>query len=289
MESSISIPTPKTPHKPTSRDDRLRIETLYFDANWTQPEITLQLNLTLNQFKYALAHRLTPQKTRAGRKALLNTPQRKRLIEWVTASKENRQVAWPEIPALLGWDCGIKAIRAAFKKEGYVRASARQKPPLTYTNQIQRLEWAIEHEDWTEEQWFSVLWSDETWVKPGRHTRLRITRLKGSSELYHPDCIAPRYQRKIGWMFWGSISGKYGRHKGLFWEKDWETINEGSYSGIIIPIVQQILQEYPDLQFQQDNTKGHASAFVKSVFEAIKIEPILWPPNSPDLNPIETI
>ena len=90
-------------------------------------------------------------------------------------------------------------------------------------------------------------------------------------------------------MFWGSISGKYSQHKGLFWEKDWETINEGSYSGIIIPIVQQILQEYPDLQFQQDNAKGHSAAFTKSVFEAIGIEPIFWPPNSPDLNPIETI
>ena len=164
MDSSISIPTPKTPHKSTSRDDRLRIETLYFDANWTQPEIALQLNLTLNQIKYALAHRLTPQKTRAGRKALLNTPQRKRLVEWVTASKENREVPWPDIPALLGWDCGIKAIRAGFKKEGYVRACARQKPPFIYQNQIQRLQWAIEHEDWTEEQWFSILWSDETWV-----------------------------------------------------------------------------------------------------------------------------
>jgi hypothetical protein len=43
-------------------------------------------------------------------------------------------------------------------------------------------------------------------------------------------------------MFWGSISGKYGRYKGLFWEKDWETINEGSYSGIIIPIVDDILR-----------------------------------------------
>ena len=60
-------------------------------------------------------------------------------------------------------------------------------------------------------------------------------------------------------MFWGSISGKYGKHQGLFWEKDWETINKGSYSGIIIPIVQEILQQYPELQFQQDNAKGHAS------------------------------
>jgi len=90
-------------------------------------------------------------------------------------------------------------------------------------------------------------------------------------------------------MFWGSISGKYGRHRGLFWEKDWETINEGSYSGIIIPIVQEILQQYPDLQFQQDNAKGHAASYTKSVFAAIGIKPIFWPACSPDLNPIETI
>jgi transposase len=90
-------------------------------------------------------------------------------------------------------------------------------------------------------------------------------------------------------MFWGSISGKYGRHKGLFWEKSWETINEGSYSGIIIPLVQEILQQYPELSFQQDNAKGHASQFTMSVFEAIGITPISWPANSPDLNPIETL
>ncbi|SRR6266487_6271148 len=90
-------------------------------------------------------------------------------------------------------------------------------------------------------------------------------------------------------MFWGSISGKYGRHKGLFWEKDWETINKGSYSGIIIPIVQEILQQYLDLYFQQDNAKGHVASFTKSVFNSIGIQPIYWPPFSLDLNPIETL
>jgi hypothetical protein len=90
-------------------------------------------------------------------------------------------------------------------------------------------------------------------------------------------------------MFWGCISGKYGRHKGLFWEKDWETINEGSYSGIIVPLIQEALQEHPELIFQQDNAKGHSSAFTRSVLEAIGVIPIVWPANSPDLNPIETI
>jgi transposase len=66
-------------------------------------------------------------------------------------------------------------------------------------------------------------------------------------------------------------------------------INEGSYSGIIIPIIQETLQQYPDLQFQQDNAKGHASAYTKSVFQSIDIRPIYWPAFSPDLNPIETL
>jgi transposase len=90
-------------------------------------------------------------------------------------------------------------------------------------------------------------------------------------------------------MFWGSISGKYGRHIGLFWEKDWETINEGSYTGIIVPKVQEILLQYPDLSFQQDNAKGHSSSFAKQVLASIGIYPIFWPAFSPDLNPIETI
>lgn len=90
-------------------------------------------------------------------------------------------------------------------------------------------------------------------------------------------------------MFWGSISGKYRRHRSLFWEKDWENINEGSYCGIIVPMVDEILQQYPELQFQQDNGPGHASAFTKSVFKAAGLRVIEWPPNSPDLNPIESL
>jgi hypothetical protein len=39
MESTLSIPTPKTPRKQCSRDDRLRVQTLYFDAGWTQDQI----------------------------------------------------------------------------------------------------------------------------------------------------------------------------------------------------------------------------------------------------------
>lgn len=289
QDSMYSIPTPKTPRKQLSRDDRLRVETLYFDANFTQAQIALQLNISLRQIRYALSHRLTPQKRLRGKRPYLNTPQRKRLIEWVTSSEANRRIRWADIPDILDFDCGEKAIRTAFQKEGFVRRIARRKPPLTERHRQDRLAWAWEHVFWTDEQWDLVLWSDETWVNPGKHTKTWVTRRIGEEDLFHEDCIENRHQRKIGWMFWGSISGKYGRHRGLFWEKDWETVNAGSYSGIIIPIVQEILSQNPELSFQQDNAKGHSAAFTKEVLEAIGITPIFWPANSPDLNPIETV
>ena len=220
MDMTYCVPTPKTPTHPTSRDDRLRVQTLFNQANWEIDDIALQLNLTRRQVEYALTHRLTPQKHRSGRHLLLNTPKRKALISWVCANAENRRVPWPDIPAILGWDCRLTAIQSAFKKEGYVRRFARQKPPISEKDRLLRLQWAQEHLDWGEE-WDNILWSDESWVQPGTHKRQRITRKIGLSEVYHPDCVITKHQRKIGWMFWGCISGRYGKGFGVFWEKEW--------------------------------------------------------------------
>jgi transposase len=57
----------------------------------------------------------------------------------------------------------------------------------------------------------------------------------------------------------------------------------------MVPLVQAIIEEYPELSFQQDNAKGHSSKFTKSILESIGIIPLFWPANSPDLNPIKTI
>jgi hypothetical protein len=41
MEAQILVPTPKQPRKELSRDDRLRVQTLYFDTNFTRAQICL--------------------------------------------------------------------------------------------------------------------------------------------------------------------------------------------------------------------------------------------------------
>ncbi len=131
LQSFYEIPTPKTPTKDCTRDQRLRAQTLYFDAHWTKAEIALQLNLTIDQVKYALRHRVTPQKTRSGRRPLLGLVERKQLIDWVCESRKNRRTPWSKIPGIFGWDCKEYAIATAFQKEGFGRYVALKKPKLT--------------------------------------------------------------------------------------------------------------------------------------------------------------
>ncbi len=191
-ESTIYLPTPKTPTHNASRDDRLRVHCLYFDAGLTVDEIRLITRLTRRQIYYSLDNRPTPQ--HSFKSTLLDTPHRKELIRWVTQSSFTRDIPWAELPRWLEWNCGSTAIRTAFKKEGYTRALRRRKPPISPANQALRLAWAQEHITWTEEQWDEVFWTDESWVQPGYHKRQWCTRRIGLSEVFSADCISHKWQ-----------------------------------------------------------------------------------------------
>ncbi|KAL2068086.1 hypothetical protein VTL71DRAFT_16184 [Oculimacula yallundae] len=214
LDVVYEVPTPKTPYRNCTRDDRLRAQTLYFYAGWSKDDIALQLNLTPGQVQYAISHRLTPQKTKSGRRPLLGPNERKELIEWVCVSRANRRVPWNDIPSILGWNCLIYAIETAFKHEGFARRTALKKPLLIADHIQARLDWAFEHRHWTWEQWKWIFWTDESWVNLGRHRKVKVTRRPG--EVLHLDCLEPKIRKRIGWMFWGGISGAWGKGPGVF-------------------------------------------------------------------------
>ena len=91
------------------------------------------------------------------------------------------------------------------------------------------------------------------------------------------DCVTNRWQRKIGWMFWGCISGRYGKGKGLFWEKDWKTITTQTYCDHTVPEVWLYMLNHPGLRFQQDGGPGHTAKHTMEVFRLSNIEFIFWP------------
>jgi hypothetical protein len=89
-------------------------------------------------------------------------------------------------------------------------------------------------------------------------------------------------------MFWGCFSGN---KKGpcLFWEKKWKSINSEQYCEHTLPLVERHITLHPYLKFMQDNAPAHSSKYTKTWLQTHGITVIKWPPNSPDLNPIEIV
>ena len=129
----------------------------------------------------------------------------------------------------------MKAVRTALRRSGYRRYAALRKPPIIENNRIKRLQFSRAHINWTKEEWYSILWSDETWVTAGRHRKTYVTRRQ--DEALDPTYVVERVQRKGGWMFWGCFSGKYGKGPILFWEKEWSTITSESYCARTVPLI----------------------------------------------------
>lgn len=276
----------------TTRDQRRDIKMAY-RCGKTPYEISKIVDLSERRVKYALKEPDTPKKP-TGRPPKLDTEQRRILVDYVCTSKATRRMTFKELSQeFCYWECGPEAIENALKREGFGLRSAMRKPPISEKNRKLRLKFAKEHRDWTFQQWCKFLWSDETWVKYGRHRKTKV--LRRPNEEWHKDCIEEKVQRKKGWMFWGSFYGCC-KGPGVFWEKDWGTINAKTYCQRILPVVAQFLAdnnglrgEERELIFMQDNAPGHAAKETIAMIEAFGILRLKWPPFSPDLNPIETV
>lgn len=113
------------------------------------------------------------------------------------------------------------------------RYIARSRPVLDEKTRNARLKFAEDHINWTSHQWQSILWSDETWMTYGSRSRIFVTRFK--HEAYADDCVRARYQRPIGWMFFGTFHGSQ-KGPAFIWERhEWGTITAENYQVSLIP------------------------------------------------------
>lgn len=161
--TSRTMDAPATPkhRKQLNRDQRLQVRTLK-DAKFTHQIIATQLSITLRQVEYALHQPLSPGK-KTGRPPSLSPQQTQELIQFITSSREARQISYLSLAQhFQHWGIREHAIRSVLKNAGFSRRIALSKPPLTEVNKAKRLAWAEAHINWTRAQWNTILWSDET-------------------------------------------------------------------------------------------------------------------------------
>ena len=156
------------------------------------------------------------------------------------------------------------------------------------------MKFAKEHQDWTVEQWASVLFSDEMAVKLFMERHVKDYVWRTVDEEYHPHCI--NYERRpigTGMMFWG-VFRKDKMGPGVFFElKKGEKVNSTIYRDQILlgSLLQFWEESFEDIKLpivMEDNTPVHKKVCIP-VREALDMTVLSWPPHSPNLNPIEHI
>jgi hypothetical protein len=173
-------------------------------------------------------------------------------------------------------------------KEAGMKAVVKKKRPLlTKRHRKDRLDFALSHQDWTMEDWKKVVWSDETKInRLGSDGRKWVWKKAG-------EALSNRLvegTKKFGGgsvMVWGCMT--------------WEGVGHACkidgrmdgdlYVQILDEEVQGSIEYYgktkDDIIFQQDNDPKHTCKKASKWFEDHQYDVMLWPAQSPDLNPIE--
>ena len=173
------------------------------------------------------------------------------------------------------------------KRVGLEARAPASKPLISKKNQKLRLQFAQAHIIWTEEQWSRVHFSDESKFNViGSDGKTYVRRKTG--ERLRVNCVKKTVKHGGGSvMIWGVFSaegpGPLVRLHGR--------VNAEVYKQLL----QQHLIPYlhatrlQPATFMQDNAPCHTAKKVKSFFEEENLSVMDWPPQSPDLNPIENI
>jgi transposase len=235
-------------------------------------------------------HLSTLGQARRGRPAKLSVQDKRLCVRLITSGKLGTAVAVQKrLKDGLSVDVSERTVRRALQDAGMGAAEKESKPLLSAKNVKARLDFARRHKDWTVEDWKRVVWSDETkinrfcsdgrswcWVRDGegRQPRnVKQTVKHGGGSI----------------MVWGCMTAE-----GVgFLCRIVDKMDQHLYKSILEDELLRTIEWYglnPDkVVFQHDNDPKHKA---RSVQEWLSLQPfdvLEWPPQSPDLNPVEQL
>ena len=211
----------------------------------------------------------------------------------VDTAEANTHIPLAELRDITNTEVSISTIRRRLREEGIRKWKAAKRALLTKEHAEKRFKWAIEHQHWIR-QWDHVCFSDESAIqKDSDNRQVWIFRHQNKHEKYDPKNVRGKTQAGgVSQMIWGCFA-RTKLSSIVFID---EIINSDVYIAILhdnlLPFIDELIADgTTDIIFQQDNARPHVSKktheFLMNATREHGFSVMEWPPNSPDMNPIE--
>jgi hypothetical protein len=162
----------------------------------------------------------------------------------------------------------------------------RHEFPFTPENLRKRFSFAQGYGNWNEDEWDTVLWSDECHIYLGPHGQQWVQRPVGAA--YEAQYMTRSIPDPPSLSFWGCMSGR-GIGALQLYTGDLDAQHYTAILGTHLLASARRLFPNQHWWFQQDNPTIHTGRVATRWFATHGIDLIEFPPYSPDLSPIENL
>jgi transposase len=205
----------------------------------------------------------------------------------VTAATETPLTTPRIIRSELGVEASARTVRRRLDEAGLFGRVARIEYPFTQDHITRRLEFAQEHQGWTDDQWVRVLFGDETYICLGAQGRVWVQRPEDAA--YLSDYMVQgqtNFAPKIG--IWACFSSQGVGTLRIFDDNMDTRLYTDTMQRSMKPCA---LAFWPSGAwfYLQDNASYHKSHRSLEWFHNNGVSLVELPPHSPDLNPIENL
>lgn len=236
-------------------------------------------------FNHWSTHHHCETEPRSGRPSKLNRRDKRYILQLV---RRNPRIGWKALVSDAPGGVSKSTVQRALR-EFYMRKwKSKKRIKLDKKGAQKRLKFAREWASF--DAWEKLIFSDECSVqRKSNSSQAYVFRFDG--EGLRRDLVnLQNHGKDISQMVWASI-WKSGRSPLVIMERDPLSPNNGyshrSYLKVLEPGLMPFYE--PGQIYQQDNAGIHKTPEVQRWFESHGIWVMDWPPNSPDLNPIEHV
>ena len=216
------------------------------------------------------------EKVRSGRPRQTSNIQDQSMIERVSEEPEMTSELISTRMKRKGVQVSSRTVRRRFNEFGFSYSAPLLKPLLTETHQLKRFEWSRKYMQF---DWNKVIFSDETTVHMDRPPS-RVWQRRGArfpfSTVKHPQKL----------HLWGCFCSQGFGEIFMFGQNLNSELLCKIYEKALLPSAANWMDDWI---LQEDNDPKHMSKFSKKWKEKHNVQRLPWPPQSPDLNPIENV